>query len=377
MAISIAVVGLGFGQDFVPIYLSHPNVERVVLVDRDADLRAKVAADFGIAESYADLEAVLTDPSIDAVHLLTPVATHADFTVAALEAGKHVACAVPMATSLEDLDRIIRAEESSGCRYMMMETAVYGREYRLVAPLVQSGQFRPLTLYRGFHIQNLDGFPSYWQGFPPMQYATHAISPILSMLDTEVVDVRCLGAGRLTESRRAGGFGNAFPSEVGLFRLHDTDAIAEVTMAFAQTAHPYAEGFSLFGEHRGFTWPGDDDQPGVLYRMESPAEGDRGNPVFTETISHSSTPTLSPELAPFTEIVDFQREEMLQPVRVHPSHGGSHPFLVQEFIASIVAGSASPIHARRAASWTAPGIIAHLSALMGGETLSVPHFLRS
>lgn len=231
------MVSLRFGRDFLPLYLSHPEVDRVVPVDSDAVHRAQVRAEF------------------------------------ALEAGFDAP---------DDLERIIRAADASGRRYMMMESAAYGREYRAIAPIVAAGEFGPLTLYRGFHIQNLDGFPSYWQGYPPMHSATHALSPILAMLDTTVVDVRCLGAGRLSESRRAGGFDNPFPSEVGLFRLRGTDAVAEITMAFFQTAHPYAEGFSLYGERRGCEGPGHDNVAGVLYRMKPPDTGDRGNRVVVE-----------------------------------------------------------------------------------------------
>jgi len=69
---------------------------------------------------------------VDAVHLLTPVSTHADLTVAALDAGKHVACAVPLATSLDDLRRVVSAQARSGRTYMMMETAAFARELRAV-----------------------------------------------------------------------------------------------------------------------------------------------------------------------------------------------------------------------------------------------------
>ena len=374
MKVTIAIVGLGFGRDFVPLYLSHPQVDRVVLVDPDSARRAQVAAEFALDPGFDDLNTVLADESIDAVHIMTPVATHADFSVAALDAGKHVACAVPMATTLDDLERIIHAQERGTNGYMMMETAVYGRECRAVTELVAAGDFGPLTLYRGFHIQNLDGFAPYWQGYPPMHYSTHALSPILAMLDTTVVDVRCLGAGRLTDDRHGGGFDNPFPSEVALFRLNGTDAIAEVTMAFFQTAHPYAEGFSLYGEHLGFEWAGDDEQTGVLHRMTPPTVGERGNRVVTELMPPAAdiAGILPPSLARFTEHADFYVEGMPAPVRVGASHGGSHPFLVHEFISSVVEGRPSRIDARTAAAWTAPGIVAHESALAGGAVLAVP-----
>ncbi len=379
MGITVAVVGLGFGRDFVPLYLRHPQVDRVVLVDADDSRRAAVATEFGIAHrdgpGYGDLAAVFADPTIDAVHVLTPVATHADLVVEALTAGKHVACAVPMATTLDDIDRILRAQELSGTTYMMMETAVYGREFLLVDRLVSAGEFGALTLYRGFHIQNLDGFPAYWQGYPPMHYVTHALSPALALLDSSVESVRCVGAGRLTEARRTGGFDNPFPTEVGLFRMRASDMIADVTMAFFQTARPYGEGFCVYGEHLGFEWAGDDAEEGVLYRMLPPHEGDRGNRVVREPIAENDHGAQLPEeLRPFTGIAEVQLDGMPRAVRMEPGHGGSHPYLVHEFISSIVDGRAPRIDARVAAAWTAPGIIAHQSALAGGAELGVPDY---
>ena len=280
-----------------------------------------------------------------------------------------------MATTLADIDRIIRAQESSGTVYMMMETAVYGREFLLVDRLVSAGEFGALTLYRGFHIQNLDGFPAYWQGYPPMHYVTHALSPALALLDTSVESVRCVGAGRLTTERTIGGFDNPFPAEVGLFRMRGSDMIADVTMAFFQTARPYGEGFCVYGEHLGFEWAGDDAEAGVLYRMTPPTRGDRGNRVVREPVAEvDHGPLLPEELRPFTGIVDVHLEGMPQAVRMEPGHGGSHPYLVHEFISSIVEDREPRIGARVAAAWTAPGIVAHQSALAGGAELGVPDY---
>jgi predicted dehydrogenase len=113
-----------------------------------------------------------------------------------------------MATTLEYIERILEAQRASGTSYMMMETTVYAREYFALQAMYAAGELGELTLYRGFHIQNLDGFPTYWQGYPPMHYVTHALSPILALLGTSVESVTCHGAGRLAEHRRTGGFDN-------------------------------------------------------------------------------------------------------------------------------------------------------------------------
>lgn len=374
-SITVAVVGLGFGQEFVPIYLSQPEVGDVVLVEPDVQRRAQVARRFGLQPGYPDLESALADSLVDAVHILAPVAVHADQVAATLRAGKHVASAVPMATTLQDLDRLITLQEQTGLNYMMMETSVFAREYRLVQQLLEDNAFGPLTLYRGYHVQNLDGFPRYWQGFPPMHYVTHALAPVLSLLGTRVTAVRCQGAGRLTPDRTAGGFDNPFPTEVGLFTLAESDVLADITMSFFQTARSYIEGFSLYGEKLGVEWPIDNEGPLRLYDMVGPPTGSRGNQVSVREVEPSDVVDPLPEpLRPFVRPTEVLLDGMPEPVTIGAGHGGSHPFLVHEFISSLVDHRTPLIDARVAARWTAPGICAHQSALEHGREIAVPAY---
>lgn len=373
--LTVAVAGLGFGAEFVPIYLSHPDVAGVVLVEPDRERRGAVADRYRLSSGYSDISDALADPRIDAVHVFSPVHTHADLTVAALEAGKHVACAVPMATTLEDLDRIIAAQEASGRTYMMMETTVFAREYFAVEQMHRAGELGELTLYRGYHIQNLDGFPTYWQGFPPMHYVTHALSPILHLLGTTVASVQCQGAGRLAETRRTGGFDNPFPTEMGLFRLHGSDVLADVQMSFSQTARSYIEGFSIYGEHRGIEWPIDNEGELTVFDMTGPAADRRGNRVTPSVLAPPDRPERLPEpLRPFVRPTAVRLPGMPGEVRVGADHGGSHPFLVDEFVRSVVDARPPLIDDRRAAAWTAPGICAHASAMTGGAAVQVPDY---
>ena len=92
--LNVAVVGLSFGLEFVPIYLEHPDVEKVYLVDTDASLLHVAQNRYGIPEENCtcEIQEVLDDPDIDAVHLVTPPATHAPLSIRVLKAGKHCGC---------------------------------------------------------------------------------------------------------------------------------------------------------------------------------------------------------------------------------------------------------------------------------------------
>jgi predicted dehydrogenase len=360
--IGIAVVGLGFGREFVPLYLAHPEVGRVVVVDADPARARAVADEFGIPDGdiAPDLDAVLADPGIDAVHLLTPVPTHADLSVRVLDSGRHCACAVPMATSLDDLARVLDAQERSGRAYMMMETAAFAREQLEVERMLAAGELGEVTAYRGFHLQNIDGFPVYWQGFPPLHYVTHALSPALALLGTRVVRVAARGSGVLTPEQTTGGYDNPFPRETGLFELADSPVVAEATVAFFNTARAYVEGFAVYGTRAGVEWPEDNVGPLTVHRMSAPEPGHRGNPVAVSRVEAPDRPELLPE-----------------PLRAHlagSGHGGSHPHLVHAFVSALAEGRAPAIDAVRAAEWTAPGIVGHASALRRGEWLDLPDY---
>ena len=98
--IRIAVVGLGFGAEFVPIYLEHPDVESVTICDANTERLQSVAERFAIKKKLSDMGEVIQSEEIDAVHLISGIPEHAEQTLAVLKSGKHCACTVPMATSI-------------------------------------------------------------------------------------------------------------------------------------------------------------------------------------------------------------------------------------------------------------------------------------
>jgi predicted dehydrogenase len=370
----VGIAGLGFGADFLPIYQRHPAVREVSIADSDPARLARVGDTFGVTRRHADLNGLLADPDIDAIHILTPVSFHAQQSVAVLRAGKHCACAVPMAVSLDDLRAVLAAQEASGCQYMMMETAVFSREYFYVRELLDTGQLGELTFYRGFHLQDLDGYPSYWQGYPPMHYVTHALSPALALTGTTVASVQCLGSGRLTADR-LGEYDNPFPLEAGLFRLRDHDMAADIAMSFFQTARAATEGFSIYGSRMGVEWPADWTDPLQVHEFGAVPAGGRGRKVHVREVVPPDRPDLLPaEIAQFTQPADIVPRPGLPAVRVEAWHGGSHPHLVHEWVTSILSGKPPLVDARTAAAWTAPGICAHRSALTGGQLVRVPEF---
>ena len=120
-----AIVGLGFGTEFIPIYQRHPLARMSAICQRTRSKLDAIGDAFGVERRYTDYKELLRDKEIDFVHINSPIPDHAAQAIAALEAGKRVACTVPMATSVEDCKRIVELCARTGLRYMMMETVVY------------------------------------------------------------------------------------------------------------------------------------------------------------------------------------------------------------------------------------------------------------
>ncbi len=75
--INIAIVGLGFGAEFIPIYQRHPLANMYAVCQRDETKLNQIADAFGVAKRYRSYEDLLADPQVDAVHINTPIPDHA------------------------------------------------------------------------------------------------------------------------------------------------------------------------------------------------------------------------------------------------------------------------------------------------------------
>jgi predicted dehydrogenase len=107
--VNVAIIGLGFGAEFILIYQNHPNANMYAICQRNTDRLNKVGDEFGITARYSDYDEVLADPKVDFVHINSPIPDHAWMSIEALKAGKHVMCTVPMATTIKECDKILSA----------------------------------------------------------------------------------------------------------------------------------------------------------------------------------------------------------------------------------------------------------------------------
>ena len=114
--IRVAVVGLGFGAEFLPIYQRHPDTELYAICQRSAEKLNEVGDQFGIAQRYSSYEALLADPNVDAIFNPLPNDLHVPWSIKAARAGKHVLCEKPIGMNAEEVPALIAARDAAGVK---------------------------------------------------------------------------------------------------------------------------------------------------------------------------------------------------------------------------------------------------------------------
>ena len=365
--INVAIAGLGFGAEFIPIYQKHPDANMYAICQRTPARLDEVGNAFGIEKRYTDFNALLKDPAVDAVHINTPIHHHASQSLDALHAGKHVACTVPMATSVEECRAIVEAVESTGCTYMMMETVLYSREFLFLKEMYEKGELGKIQFLRASHQQEMEKWPGYWEGLPPMHYATHCVAPVLGLTCDEAEYLSCFGSGTISP-HLIPKYNSPFAIETCHIKFKHSDLSAEVTRSLFNTSREYRESFDVYGSKKSFEWTQIEHEDHVMHTGERPAR------IKVPDFGHR----LPKEIVSFTQagVYDDSGNEHLSFIQ-GAGHGGSHPHLAHEFLQSLVNRKQPYPNARQSANITCVGILAHESALQGGKIMRLPDFTLS
>ncbi|NDL55564.1 Gfo/Idh/MocA family protein [Phytoactinopolyspora mesophila] len=391
-AFSIGIVGAGqFSKSFATLWDLHPNVSRLVVTDLKPERAEQLAGHYENAATSPSFEDLL-ESDVDAVAIFTQRWTHAPLVLAALEAGKHVYSAVPMATELTDIEAIIAAVERTGLTYMMGETSYYNPATVFMRDKIREGALGQVFYSEGDYVHDMDlGFYAAYQysggenwkataSYPPMLYPTHAIGGVLGAVPARAVSVSCLGVedqrGDGVFDREISQFGNSFSNATALFELSDGGAMR--TNEMRRVGYPSfirESRFRFFGTEASFEQLA--HQSVWNDKSESHDISDKFVPI-RHTVDESELANVDPALreaftsgsAPVHDRSRLPHEYAEAP----NGHEGSHHFLADDFVRAVVTGEQPPVNAWRSAIFTAPGIVAHASALAGGERMPIPDF---
>ena len=186
-----------------------------------------------------------------------------------------------------------------------METVVYSREYLFVKELYDKGELGRLQFLRGSHQQDMDGWPDYWPGLPPMWYATHCVSPCLAILGKHAKSVVCHGSGRIREEL-IGRYGSPFAVETATFTIKDSDVVAEVTRSLFDVARQYRESFDATGSKKSFEWQQVEGEDPVIHTKSTPEH-----------------PLPEPEIPKRVKVPDYAQAAARAHSPLHPARGHS------------------------------------------------------
>lgn len=409
MGLKIGLCGAGqFGTCFVPVFQRHPDVEAVYLADRLPDRLAREAARLGVTRTFDSLEA-LCDSDCDCIALFTQRWLHAPQAIQALKAGKHVYSAVPAAISLEELAELVDTVKSTGLIYMLGETSYYRAQTTFCRDKFARGEFGKFVYGEGqYHHDMAHFYKSYmysgadeWKktaSFPPMLYPTHSTAFVLGVTFSRLTEVSCFG---YRDQHPDGVFraevslwDNEFSNQSALFRTADGGMarINEFRRVGAGDGRMTIMGTrAAYEEQPGqgvYTWL--DFPEGYAQTEDIPyREAEKLVPLRREDVS--AIRTFDGVEITEENLGDLPQEYLgkkflglspAQPYRQLPlefagvpnGHDGTHVFLVNDFVRSVVGHKLPQNNVWLAARYNAPGIVAHQSALRDGERLSIPDF---
>lgn len=416
MGLKVAVCGVGqFGSQFVSLFQRHPDVDEVYLADNITRRLADKAAEFGVKRTFPGLDE-LCSSDCDCIAIFTQRWMHGPQAVKALKAGKHVYSAVPAAITIEELYELVETVKSTGLIYMLGETSYYRAQTTFCRELFSKGRFGKFVYGEGqYHHDMSDFYKAYmhsggesWReiaSFPPMLYPTHSTAFILGVTFQKMTEVSCMGfADKHPDGifdKKLSNWDNVFSNQTALFRTSD-GGMARIN-EFRRTGAGQGR-MSLFGTEGAY-----EEQPSpenldalkcVLSYLDIPENyGMSGNIPYAEAgkllklkmldVSHISE--LEGVKITSENLGNLPRDYMgktfhgiskVQPYHQLPlefsevknGHGGTHFFLVNDFIRSVKEDKLPQNNVWMAARYNAPGIIAHESSKRNGELLKIPDF---
>ena len=347
--IRMGLVGYGYCRFSTQFGLqAHPNVEIAGVSDLIPDRCAALAEQVNCQKTFESLDKMLEDDSIEAVFLATDAPAHARQSITALKRGKHVASAVPavFGDNLDEAAELLETVKKTGRVYMLFETSAYHDAVYASREIYRAGGFGKMIYTEGeyyhYACEALDSYKGWRIGMPPQWYPTHSNAYYINVTGGSFTDVSCMGhVDNLSKQLQPGAnaYGNRFGSEIALFRTSEGGS-ARMAVCWDMPKME-AEAGRNAGE-KGAFW----------FKGFAPADEETARLVKTLKLKK---PALPPGVAA-------------------GGHGGSHGYLGNEFVEAILQNRRPLVDVISALNLTVPGIIAHRSALKGGELLKIPQY---
>lgn len=394
----IGVIGTGqFARSFISLWQLHPDVEEVHACDVVPERAREHAEKYGLAGTFDSFEEAL-ESDIDSVAIMTQRWTHGPLVLQALEAGKNVYSAVPMAISLDEIKAIVEKVEETGLIYMMGETSYYNPAVVWARDKIAAGELGRVFYSEGDYVHDMDnGFYAAYQysggddwkktaSYPPMLYPTHAIGGVLGAVPSYATSVSCIG---IKDDRGDGVFdkdvslwGNEFSNMTALFELADGGTMRTNEFRRVGYWNGHESRFRFYGTDAVMEQTGHGASYNIKTEGKDYAKGktlDISEEFFTRSKQIPEDfgdvdPALMQSFASGNAKVQDRTRLPKEFEGAHNGHEGSHHFLADDYVRAVTTKTQPPVNAWRAARFTLPGVIAYESAKQGGVRLEIPDF---
>lgn len=366
MALRIGIVGLVRGAVLHKAFALQEECEVIAVCSRTPERAQAYAAANGVPRAYGSYAELLADRDVDAVVVASPAPYHAEQSIAALAAGKHVLSEVPAAASLEECAALVSAVEAARGRaiYMFGEKVNYSVVTRTWERIVAQGLLGKIIYAESQYVHDLRhimrdarGQLTWRAQLPPIHYCTHELGPLLKLLAASNGGERdrCVWATGLHTGRNVAPDLGAIDLEVGLFRTA-RGAVLKVLCAFSIVREPWGHVRTIYGTH------------GCLESGRPAADGS-GSGLALAYLD------LLPDLQDLMPLPLGAARRHAPPEAVVPGgHGDAEYWMVRDFIRAARGEAPPAIDVYDAVDYTAPGICAHLSAERGGVPVEIPDF---
>lgn len=362
--VKIGIVGGRFGSTFQ--WHLDPQCEVGAVCDLSAERLQRLSEVYRCPNTFKDFRQMLQHPGLNAVGVFTPAPLHAWMTITALRAGKHVISAVPAAMTEEELGEILETVRSTGLKYMMAETSYYRPEVITCREWAKQGKFGTIFYSEAeYHHEGLldlmfddRGLPTWRHGFPPMHYPTHSTGVVIPVTGERLTEVTAIGWGDNHEVLKTNQYRNPFWNTTGLFKTSGGHS-ARIAVYWHVAAGGTERG-AFYGDRMSYIMDRPEGSPNTVFEISKDGQ---------TVIDSNGYPEGKLSRRVYTEPDHLQT--LPAPMRVKTGHGNSHTFLTHEFVRAIVEDRHPTVNIWEAIAYTLPGIVAHQSALRGGETLKI------
>lgn len=360
----LGVVGGRFGAQFQ--WHLHPNCEVAAVCDLRDDALALLARTYRCGSTYRNFREMLKHPGLDAVAVFTPLPLHAWMSIESLKAGKHVVSAVPAAMTGDELEAMIVAVKSSGRRYMMAETSYYRPEIITCRQWAREGKFGTIFYSEAeYHHEGLiplmfesSGLPTWRHGLPPMHYPTHCTGMVIPVTGERLTEVTAVGWGDNHEIVRTNVYQNPFWNTTAFFKT--SGGHSSRISVFWHVAAGGTERGQFYGDRMSYIMERPEKSPDTVVRITKAGQ---------TVLDANGYPEGSVKVEAYVEPNHF--ELLPESMRVKTGHGNSHTFISHEFVTAVLEDRHPSVNIWEAAAYTMPGIVAHQSALHGGERMKI------